>query len=69
MATCESITPTIRSIGTAIEQLFDVAALIECTESQMESDGGNPAVRVLRIAYDRIQESIKYLDAIDSEAA
>lgn len=56
------------SIGTAIEHLFDVSALIECAESQLDEDAGNPAVRVLRIAFDKLKASIEYLDTLDTKA-
>lgn len=54
------------SIGTALEQLFDVSALIECAESQLDKDGGNPSVRVLRVAYDKLKASIEYLNELDT---
>ncbi|MBK8317925.1 MAG: hypothetical protein IPL05_04520 [Betaproteobacteria bacterium] len=56
------------SIGTAIEQLFDVSALIECAEPQLDEDAGNPTVRVLRIAFDKLKTSIEYLDMLDTKA-
>lgn len=56
------------SIGTAIDQLFDVSALIECAESQLDKDAGNPSVRVLRVAYDKLKEAIDYLDTLDTKA-
>ena len=66
MANTENSTE-VRSISNALEQLFDIAALVECAESQLENDGGNPALRVLRIAHDRIQGTINYLDAMESQ--
>ena len=66
MAEINSSAP--RSIGMAIDHLFDVSALIECAESQLEQDAGNPSVRVLRVAYDKLKSAIDYLDTLDTKA-
>lgn len=59
----------VNSLGAAIDRLFDVKALIECAESQLEAEGDNPALRVLRVAFDRLQETILALDVLDTHGA
>lgn len=68
MATAENTTE-VRSISNALEQLFDISALVECVEASMEEDIGisNPALRVLHIAQERIKTVTDYLDAIDAQ--
>lgn len=68
MATTENNTE-VRSISNALEQLFDISALVECVEVSMEEDmgRGNPALRVLHIAQERIKSVTDYLDAIDAQ--
>lgn len=65
MATLDFTAP--KSFNTALEELFDVLALIECAESQLENDGGNPAVRILHIAFDKLKEATDLIDNLASK--
>ncbi len=65
MAETNSTAP--KSFDVAIDMLFDVSALIECAESQLEADGGNPAVRILRIAFDKLKTATNLVDDLSSK--
>ena len=55
------------SLGVAIYDLHDVKALIEAAESQLEQDGNNSTVRVLRIAIAKLAGVIEFIDELDTE--
>jgi len=55
------------SLGVAIYDLHDVKALIEAAESQLESDGNNSTVRVLRIAFAKLSGVINFIDEFDTD--
>lgn len=58
-----------KDLGTALYELHDVAALIEVAESHLESEGGSAAIRVLRVAYAKLQGALNYVDSYDIENA
>lgn len=65
MADSNSTVP--KTLGDAIYDLYDTAALIEAVEAQLEHDDDkNPIVRVLRIAHDKLIGAIACVDSVDT---
>lgn len=55
------------SLGVAIYDLHDVKALIEAAEAQLEDEGNNSTVRVLRIAFAKLSGVINFIDELDMD--